>query len=158
MRTEAEKWCREGQVRFPGAYRSVECRLSLYSLPGLKPDMAAVWKTYDEFVKASPADAQEFDKLRGKLWVGLAYLRAGQPDSAKALAAANQGDANIDPTGDLTNLASIIYEQAGDRDKALELSAKWLAMNPQQRAFAAQDKSWWVENLRKDPRYQALVR
>jgi hypothetical protein len=31
-------------------------------------------------------------------------------------------------------------------------------MNPQQRAFAAADKSWWLEGLRSDPRYQALVK
>jgi eukaryotic-like serine/threonine-protein kinase len=158
LRPEATKWCNEGQSRFPGAYRFVQCRLWLYALPGPKPDMAEVWKTYDEFVEASPADAQEFDKLKGKLMVGLAFLRAGQPDSAKALAAANQGDSNVDPSGDLTNIAAIIYEQAGDRDTALELTAKWLAINPQQRAFAAKDKSWWAENLRKDPRYTALVK
>ncbi|HEX2673937.1 MAG TPA: hypothetical protein VHM25_23840 [Polyangiaceae bacterium] len=158
LRPEATKWCNEGQSRFPGAYRFVQCKLWLYALPGPKPDMAEVWKTYDEFVKVSPADAQEFDKLKGKLMVGLAFLRAGQPDSAKALAAANQGDSNVDPSGDLTNIAAIIYEQAGDRDTALELTAKWLAINPQQRAFAAKDKSWWAENLRKDPRYIALVK
>jgi eukaryotic-like serine/threonine-protein kinase len=158
MRQEATKWCSAGQSRFPGSYRFVQCKLWLYALPGAKPDMAEVWKTYDEFVKASPADAQEFDKLKGKLMVGLAFVRAGMPDSAKALAAANQGDSNIDSSGELTNIASIIYEQAGDRDTALELTAKWLAMNPQQRAFAAKDKSWWVEDLRKDPRYQALVK
>jgi serine/threonine-protein kinase len=158
-RDEAKKWCDEGQRRFPGSYRFVECKLWLYSLRGgPKPEMNEVWKTYDEYVKVSPANVQEFDKLKGKMMVGLAFLRAGQPDSAKALAAANQGDADIDPRGQLTNYAATIYFQAGDKDKALELIAKWLALNPQQRAFAAKDQSWWLEGLRSDPRYQALVK
>jgi hypothetical protein len=38
------------------------------------------------------------------------------------------------------------------------LIAKWLALNPNQRAFAAKDQSWWLEGLRSDPRYQALVK
>jgi tetratricopeptide (TPR) repeat protein len=137
----------------------VECKLWLYALRGGgKPNMNEVWKTYDEYVKVSPVNVQEFDKLKGRLMVGLAFLRADQPDSAKALAAANQGNADIDPRGDLTNYAASIYFQAGDKDKALELIAKYLALNPNQRAFAAKDQSWWLEGLRSDPRYQALVK
>jgi len=159
IRDEAKKWCDEGQRRFPGTYAFTECKLWMYSLPGGgKPDMSEVWKSYDEYVKVSPANVQDFNKLKGKMVVALALLRAGQPDSAKALAAANLGDAQIDPRGDLTNYAATIYFQAGDKDKSLELVAKWLAMNPQQRPFAANDKSWWLEGLRSDPRYQALVK
>ena len=158
IREEAAKWCAEGQSRFPGAYRFVQCKLWLYALPGPKPDMAEVWKTYEEWVQASPANTQAFDKLKGKMMVGLAFLRAGQPDSAKALAEANQGDSETDPRGELAHLASMIYSQAGDKDTALELFAKYLAVNPQQRAFAANDKSWWLKDLRTDPRYQALVK
>jgi len=159
IRDEAKKWYDEGQRRFPGSYTFTECKLWLYSLPGGgKPDMSEVWKSYDAYVKVSPATVQEINKLRGKMIVALAFLRAGQPDSAKALAAANLGDPQIDPRGDLTNYAATIYFQAGDKDRALELVAKWLAMNPQQRAFAAADKSWWLEGLRSDPRYQALVK
>jgi len=158
-RVEATKWCTEGENRFPGAYRFIQCRLSLYALPGPKPNMAEVWKTYDEFLKSSPKQLQEYDKLRGKLLVALAFVRAGQPDSAMALAAANQGDSQVDPSGDLTNFASIVYAQAGDKETALQLYAKYLAMNPQQRAFAANDKvTWWMKDLRSDPRYQALVK
>jgi tetratricopeptide (TPR) repeat protein len=130
----------------------------LYTLPASqKPDMREVWKTYEEYAKVSPATVQEFNKLKGKLLVGLAFLRAGFPDSAKALAELNQGDPQVDPRAELSYYASIVYAQAGDKDTAIDLFAKYLAANPQQRAFAGNDKSWWLKDLRSDPRYKALV-
>jgi eukaryotic-like serine/threonine-protein kinase len=158
IREEAEKWCGVGQARFPQNYRFTECKLWLYALPTQqKPNIDEVWKTYDEFVKVSPVNIQEFNKLKGKLMVGLAVLRAGLPDSAKALAEANQGDPQVDARNQLTFYASMIYSQAGDKDTAIDLLAKYLAANPQQRAFAANDKSWWLKDIRSDPRYKALV-
>jgi hypothetical protein len=32
--------------------------------------MTEVWKTYDEYIKVSPANDQEFNKLKGKMMVG----------------------------------------------------------------------------------------
>ena len=158
FRQDATKWCAEGYARYPQNYLFTECKLWLYALPGPKPVMADVWKQYEAVVAAAPANRQDFYKLKGKLIVGVAFIRAGQPDSAKALADANQGDSEIDPRGELANIASIIYAQTGDKNTALEYLAKNLAANPQQRAFAANDKSWWLQDLRPDPRYQALVK
>ena len=158
-RVEAAKWCNEGRSRFPQNYLFTECKLWLYALPAnAAPDMPEVWATYDEYVKVSPANVQEFDKLKGKLIVGLALVRAGMKDSAEAIAAANQGDAQIDPGGELTNIAINVYAQSGDKDTALDLIARYLAANPQQRESAAKDRSWWLKDLRSDPRYQALVK
>jgi hypothetical protein len=120
--------------------------------------MADVWKTYNEVIQMAPPNEQEFYKLEEKLVVALAFVRANQLDSAKALAATSQGDSQVDPSGELTNLAAIVYAQVGDKDTALDLIAKYLATNPNKRAFAANDKSWWLNDLRTDPRYQALVK
>jgi eukaryotic-like serine/threonine-protein kinase len=158
-REEAEKWCGVGQARFPEHYRFTQCKLWLYALPSpTKPDMREVWQTYEEYVKVSPPNVQAFDSLKGKMMVGLAYLRAGRPDSAMALAASALGDREIDPRGETTNLAAIIYAQAGNKDKAIEMVAEWLTANPQQRAFAAKDNAWWLRPIRDDPRYQRLIK
>jgi serine/threonine-protein kinase len=158
-RTEADKWCNEGRSRFPQNYLFTECRLWLYALPApVKPDMREVWATYDKYIEMSPANVQEFDKLKGKMIVALALVQAGLKDSAQAMAAANQANAQIDPNGELTNLAINVYTLSGNKDKALDLIARFLAANPQQRESAAKDKSWWLESLRSDPRYQALVK
>jgi len=101
---------------------------------------------------------QEFDKLKGKMMVALALVRAGQMDSAASLAKSAEGDPQIDPTGELTNYASIVLAQSGHKDAAIDLVARFLAANPQQRAFAAKDESWWLKDLRSDPRYQALLK
>ena len=158
-RVEAEKWCNTGRSRFPEHYRFTECKLWLYALPApTKPNMAEVWKTYEEYVKVSPQQLQDFDKLKGKMMVGLAYLRAGQPDSAQALAASSQGDREVDPRAETVNIAAIIYAQSGDKEKAIDLIAKWLAANPQQRALASANRTWWLESLNGDPRYEALIK
>ncbi|HEX5073831.1 MAG TPA: protein kinase [Gemmatimonadaceae bacterium] len=158
LRPEAVRWCNEGNRRFPENFFLTECKLWLYALPGPKFDMKDVWKTYDEVIQMAQPNEQEFYKLEEKLVVALAYVRANQLDSAKALAATSQGDSQIDPGGELTNLAATVYAQVGDIDTALELTAKYLAANPNKRAYAANDKSWWTQNLRADSRYQALVK
>jgi serine/threonine-protein kinase len=159
IRDEAEKWCKEGQTRFPQNFRFVECKLWLYALPAqTPPNIAEAWQTYDAYVKASPPSLQEFNKLQGKMMVALALVRANQLDSAKSLATASQGTPQVDPRRALANLAAIVYSQAGDKDAALDLIAKVLAANPQERAIAANDKSWWLEDLRLHPRFKSLVK
>jgi hypothetical protein len=79
-------------------------------------------------------------------------------DSARALAASSQGDREVDPRAETVNIAAIIYAQAGDTDKAIDLVAKWLAANPQQRALASANRTWWLESLNGNPRYEALIK
>src|SRR4029079_11299656 len=115
--------------------------------------------TYDEFVQAVPENLKEFNKLKGKMMVVIAFLRAGMADSAKAIAASSQGDTQVDPRRETINLAAIIYAQAGDKNKAIDLMASWYAANPQQRAIAAvNDQGWWLKDIREEPRYKALLK
>jgi eukaryotic-like serine/threonine-protein kinase len=161
VRDEAEKWCAHGQSRFPENYRFIQCKLWLFTLPtsdNSPPDMKEVRKVYNAYVAASPKSVQAFDSLKGRMMMGIAFVRANQLDSAKAIAESAQGDPTIDPRGELAYLGAIIYAQAGEPDKAVGLLAKNLAQNPHQRAFAANDQSWWLRSLRSNPSYQALVK
>ena len=156
--TEAKKWCDVGRSRFPENYRFSECQLWLYAMPSpTAPNIADAWAKYDEVVKNTPETLKRFISLKGKMIVALALVRANQLDSAKALAAASQGDKVLDPRGELTNLAVIVYAQSGDKDTAQNLYAKYLAANPAQPAFAARDDAWWLRDLRTDPRWKKLV-
>jgi hypothetical protein len=47
--------------------------------------------------------------------------------------------------------------QLGQKDRALALLGKYLAAFPQQRETTSDDKSWWMEPLRNEPRYKALL-
>jgi serine/threonine-protein kinase len=154
---EATKWCTEGATRYPKNFLFTECKLWLYALPNGPTNISDAWKMYDSVVAAVPANRQEYYKLKGKMIVGIALVGAGKPDSAKAIAQANQ-DRKLDTRMELAKLAAIIYTHAGDNTTALEYYGKYLAANPQERAFAPKDKSWWLEKLRFDPRYQQLVK
>jgi serine/threonine-protein kinase len=154
---EAQKWCDEGQRRFPGHFRFVECRLWLNTFVGKKPDVADVWRTYDELVKATPKNLQAFMQLRGRMVVAIALIRAGLPDSARAVAKSARGNPNVDPSGELTYLEAIVRAQVGDKDDAIRLLTRFLAANPQQRALASHDESWWFDDIKDEPRYKALV-
>ena len=155
---EAKTWCETGRSRFPDDYRFSECQLWLYAMPAQDPpNIGDAWAKYEEVVKLTPETRKKFIGLKGKMIMALALVRANQLDSAKSLAAASQGDRVLDPRGELTNLAVIVYAQSGDKDTALDLFARYLAANPAQRAFAAKDQAWWLRELRADPRWKRLV-
>jgi tetratricopeptide (TPR) repeat protein len=156
---EAQKWCGEGGERFPNDYRFAECRLWLLTLRGAdKPTPAAIWSALDAFVKASPSQQQEFHRLKAGMIASIALLRAGMPDSARAVATRSRGTSEIDPPRELAYLEAIMRAQVGDRDEAFRLLNLYLATNPQQRGSAGQEESWWFEELYADPRWAALWR
>jgi hypothetical protein len=47
--------------------------------------------------------------------------------------------------------------QLGEKDRALALLGKFFASHPQQRKFAGREETWWLESLRDEPRYKALI-
>ncbi len=156
-RTEAEKWCNIGRQRAPENFRFTECQLAVFSLQGQKPSPDSVWALYREFVKRSPASLRQLDSLKGGLYVSLALVRAGLPDSAKAVLARSRGNAQTDPATELPIIEAQVWAQLGDKDQAIRALTKFFANNPQVRQFAKSDESWWWDNLRDDPRYKALV-
>ena len=155
---QARKWCGEGRRRYPTNFRFAECALWLSSLPDAKPDMYHVWTRYREYVNGSPERWRGFNALKGRMMVALAAERAGLPDSARHLVAVSMGDTIIDPRGELVNLAIVVYTRLGDRDKAIELLSRDVKARPARRTALANDRSWWLRDLRSDPRYQALIR
>jgi len=156
---DARKWCAIGNARFPQDYRFTECRLWVAALPAAsKPNVSELWNYYELYLKLVPADRLAYYRLKGKLIMALALTRAGQPDSARALALVSQGDSTIDPDGDLRYLAAVVYAQAGDNDAAFDVLGKLISRSAYRRKQAAEDKTWWWKDLRSDPRYQALLR
>ncbi len=156
---EARKWCAEGQRRFADNFRFVECQLWLFTMRGSdKPAPSQIWAARDAFVKAAPSQQQEFIKLKAGMIAAIALIRAGLPDSARAVAVRSRGNAEIDPPRELTYLEAIVRAQLGDKDDAFRLLNMFLATNPQQRGSAGQDESWWLEDLHNDPRWEALIK
>jgi serine/threonine-protein kinase len=154
---EANHWCQEGQQRFSTDPSFLECQLILLALPGQKPDVEKAWQILDQDVKLYSPNERDFHRREGQLFVAMALVRAGLPDSARAVALRARADATVDPARELIYYEAMLRNMLGDRDEALRLIGVYLAANPQDRASMAKDESWWWEGLRDDPRFKALV-
>jgi serine/threonine-protein kinase len=155
-RAEATHWCEEGHRRFPEFYRFTECRLYLLGMNGQKPDVNVAWQLQQEFVKLTPPNLRAYHALYGNMLVALALVRAGLPDSARALAARSRGDGTIDPTQDLAYYQAIVRAQLGEKDEAFRLLSTYVAANPQMRAGMSKDQTWYFSDLRSDPRFATM--
>jgi len=156
---QAKNWCAEGAARFPDDFRFAECRLWLLALPDQDPKPTAdeIWKTYRDYVQANKQDKPAFVEKRGGMIAGVALFRAGLADSAARVVDRSRGNESIDPGGDLMYLEVAARAQLGQKDRALALLGKYLAAFPQQRETTSDDKSWWMEPLRNEPRYKTLL-
>jgi serine/threonine-protein kinase len=154
---EAGRWCAEGRRRFPQFAAFVDCQLELYALPGQQPDIGRAWGLLDEQLALYPPNQRDFRRRRGMIFVAMALVRAGLPDSARQVALRARTDATVDPSRDLVYLEAIFRNLVGDREEALRLVGLYLATNPQDRPLMAKDQTWWWNGLRDDPRFKALV-
>ena len=89
--------------------------------------------------------------------VALGLLRAGLPDSARAVASRSRANPQVDPSADVLELEARFRAQVGDKDEAIRMLTRWFANNPGTQAFAKFDERWWWDPVRDDPRYKALV-
>ncbi len=155
---EAASWCREGLRRFPDDFRFRECQVQLYALPGQTPDIDHAWQVCDELVQLSPLGRRAFDEKRCQVFVGMALVRAGLADSARAVLLRARAGPELDPVRELSNFEAMARSWLGDMDEAFELLAEFLAANPAQAESIGQEDSWWTEDLRADPRFQTLLK
>ena len=154
---EAARWCGEGQSRFPTDPYFTECRISLYAIHGLKPDVPELWGLVEQYARMYPQNQQEYRRKRAQIMLSMALANAGLRDSARAVALRSRADPRIDPTNDLVFLEVAARNVMGDRDEAVRLLGRYLATNPQDRESIARDESWFFKGLRDDPRFVALV-
>ena len=154
---EAARWCGEGQRRFPNDPFFTECRISLYAIRGLKPDVPALWALVDQYARMFPENQQEYRRKRAQILLSMALANAGLRDSARSVALHARGDPTVDPTNDLVYLEVAARNVMGDREEALQLLGRYLATNPQDRESLARDETWFFRGLRDDPRFKALV-
>ena len=155
---EAQKWCTEGQRRFPNDYRFAECQIWYFGLKGAKPDVPAAWAAYDKYVNLSPASLKQFNQLQGGMRMAVALARAGLKDSARRVAERSRADGSVDPGRDLAQIEAIALDIMGDKEGAFKQISIWLASNPQQVGQLDQDDSWELKDLRTDPKYSATFK
>ena len=159
---EGRRWCDAGLGRFPDDYRFRQCQLMLYALPGVEADISGAWARFDEFVERSPAQTRELNEHQGLQYMAMALVRAGLPDSARAVAIRGRAAPDIDPVRDLALLESVSRSWLGDFDEAVRLLGLYLAANPGLvEAYRGSAESgeihWYHRELAERPEFRALV-
>lgn len=154
---EARNWCEEGQRRFAESFRFVECQIMIQSLKGQQPNIDHAWQLLERYMELSPAHLKEFNRNKGEMLIAMALARAGQADSARALAERARADATVDPVRELAYIEAIVRTWLEEYDEALRLLGVFLAANPGQRESVARDQTWYLTDLRAQPGFSSLV-
>lgn len=154
---EARNWCQVGRRRFQEDPRFRECQVWLYGLENQLPDIERAWALCDEWLELSPPGVRAFNERKCQVLIGMALVRADLPDSARAVLQRARADTEIDPIRELSYFEAIARSWLGDFDEAFDLLATYLAANPGQIESFARDRTWWLKDLRADPRYASLV-
>jgi serine/threonine-protein kinase len=159
---DADKWCREGQRRFPKDARFVECELLIMTSKFVEADPvkapARAWMLADSVVRLTPDERdQRFERLYTRVLVAGVLARAGLRDSAQRLLRNTKDDPEVDPSRDLANTAAFIWTLAGDTTEALNQIKAYLVTNPSRRPDFRDNPNWWFRGVSNDPRYKALV-
>jgi serine/threonine-protein kinase len=155
---DADKWCREGERRFPKTPSFVECQLLLMTSKYANPDPAMAWRLADSLVRLTPDEGdQRYARLNGRVLVAGVLARAGMKDSARAVLRNTRDDPEIDPSRDLASTAAFVWTLVGDTTEALNQVKAYLLANPGRVADFRDNPNWWFRELANDPRYKQLV-
>jgi TolB-like protein len=151
--TDAIHWCAELGRRFPGDDRFAECRLWLMTMHDADADVDSAWAYADYYMRLRSPQTEEFDRR----WVGMAVaavlVKAGQADSARAVAQRSRGDATIDPIKDLAYAEAYVQTLLGDYETAIDLLTEYMAVSGQD---PSEIDFWWFTPLEEIPRYRTL--
>ena len=164
---KADQACGDLERRHPGNERAIRCRLYLQSIPDRPSyDIARAWRLTDSLVAAGPARLAEFNRHVGEIFTAATIARAsrlpgapaGLADSARAVARRGEGDAMVDPTGELRMYAAYLSMILDDRDEAFRRLNSYIAVSPEdRRASMRTNPTWWFRPLESDPRWGQLV-
>jgi serine/threonine-protein kinase len=160
MFTDADRWCAEGERRFPENRRFVQCQLWMLTTRAKPPDPALAWKLAGALEAQTPKSDLAFQKLDDQIAVAAVLSRGGLVDSARHLLDRSQGNMDVDPAQDLLYSEAFVRANLGDqkdKDKAIQLLQRYIAGHPERREDLAKDYQWWFRPLRDDPRYQQLA-
>ena len=151
-RGEAERWCREGNDRFPSDFRFVQCGLFLMTMPQSEPDPRAAWALKDDFLHLVPERAEFFD-AQAQMVVGGVLWRAGLADSANAVLTRARRSSEVDPDGELLLFEAAMRSINGDVRGSVSLLERLVSLHPEH----PPTQHWWWTNVDADPTFQRLM-
>jgi len=156
---DADANCQEMRRRFPTATDAAACELFLQGTRARPdPDLARSWALVDSVAMRSPESEREFRRLWAQMLMGIVLARTpALADSARHVIERSKGNAEIDPTRDVTLLGSYAYVQLGDTDQAIEMLKVYLQANERRRKSFAADPGWQLRSLKDEPKFKRLV-
>jgi len=154
---QAQRWCEEGDRRFPRDFRFLECQL--YMMTRLEqPDVPRAWRLLAGIDSLVPAPRRQVIHLREQMMVAATIARAGLKDSAHAVIERSRGTPELDPEHDLVALEAFVRTLLGEQDEAIRLLQRYVAANPEHSFRVGGDVFWWWFDLQKHPGFQALAK
>jgi eukaryotic-like serine/threonine-protein kinase len=160
---KAEQFCGEFHARFPTDVRSLRCGLYLLSNPKSGSfDIAKAWQTADSLVAHTPPATQPLERLTDNMLVAAVIARASKTrpelaDSARHVAKASEGNAQIDGTRESAYRGAYTYTILGDKANAIRLLTDYLAANPQRAVTLRDDPGWWFRDISSERQFRQLV-
>jgi len=118
---------------------------------------AAAWQALEENRTRMPATRWEAVRRQYEMLVAVPLARSGHADSAGRVIERARAGRDVDPTGELIGREVVVRTLIGDKEKALEILAQYLAAFPQHREGFVKGNTWWWRSLQDDPRFKALV-
>lgn len=154
--SQAQRWCAEGQRRFPDDPRFVMCELQLMTTPALEADPDRAW----ELVARLDSIGSDRIVLHGRIKVAGVLGRASLEDSARSvlLATRERADYENDPEQETAYLEAEIRSRVlGDYDEAIDLLKRAQAATEGHGFDPGGDLGWWWDELRNHPRFDELT-
>jgi len=155
----AQRWCDEGERRFPGDFNFALCHLMMQITPWGQADPAKAWaedRRVDSLVNGTPDGALN-QRIAG-MFLGGALARAGLADSARHVLSANRASQAIDPDQELAVREAAARVVLGDQDEAIKLLQRYVLANPTHKFDVSRNTYWWWRPLRDNPQFQSLGR
>lgn len=154
--SQAQRWCAEGQRRFPDDSRFVTCELQLMTTPALEADPDRAW----ELVARLDSIASDRIVLKGRIRAAGVLARASLEDSARSVLLATRERADYENDPDQTTAyleAEIRSRVLGDYDEAIDLIKRAQAATEGHGFDPGGDLGWWWDELRNHPRFDELT-
>jgi TolB-like protein len=154
----AQQVCNEIRRRFPTSRNAPRCSLFMLTTRAeAAPDPDRAWHLADSVGELTPPARKELERRKADMLVAAVLVRAGLPDSARAVSARSMGDRSIDPSGDLGQFGAFVSTMLGDTTEAFNRLTVYLAASDQARGALAENPGWWFRPLSNHREWQRLI-
>jgi TolB-like protein len=153
----AQRWCDEGEKRFPQIQQFTLCQLMMLLTPWATPDPAKAWELVRRFDSlAAQHSYPEINKAIAHMFLGGALAQAGLADSARHVLVANRLSQAIDPDREVDVREAVARVILGDQDEAIKLLQQYVLANPHHKINTTRNIYWWWRPLRDNPKFQSV--